>query len=82
MKRGKMTRMVAIAPSPKRGRGRPKLAEGQSSYSGVILPDDLRRAVEKYQHGQRMSSFSDALRQLVRESAEARGLVDPREALS
>jgi len=75
MKPAKLSNMVVEMPKRKPGRPR-KFASG--SRIQIVIPDDLRKAAIRMQEDRQLVDLPDALRELLREAAEARGLVKPR----
>ena len=73
---GKIPNMVAEAER-KDARGRPRKVEKGAPRVQVLLPDDLCVAARRMMQ-ERKLNFHDAIRELVREAAEARGFVEPR----
>lgn len=76
MKTGKMPNMVAEAPNRKMGR--PRKFFGAAKRLQILMPDDLCSAAASVQQELRLPEFADAVRELVREAAERRRLVQPR----
>ena len=71
----KIPYMVAAARKP----GRPRRFEQNAYRAQIFLPDDLRNAAEVLKTQRKLPDFAEACRELMREAAEARGLVEPRQ---
>jgi hypothetical protein len=72
-------KMVVSAAKPRMGRPQ-KFPPDDRISTHLIIPKDLRRAAEILQTERKLGNFHDAIRELLREAAEARGLVDRRTA--
>jgi hypothetical protein len=71
--------MVDTSTKPRMGRPL-KFPPEDRVITRLIIPSDLRRAAEIIQVEQKLGNFQDAIREMLREAAEARGLVDVRGA--
>ena len=75
MKADKLPNMVATV---RRGPGRPRKFEGGGIQMRFSAPADLARALEKYRDRRKFPDLTEAIRDLLREAAEERGLIEPR----
>ena len=73
----RMPNMVALVEKPKVGR--PKKFDGGCTRFQIFVPDELIAAAWKLRDAENLSNLPDAVRELLRAGAEARGLVGPRE---
>jgi hypothetical protein len=71
----KVPNMATSLPKPRVGR--PRKFSGKSLPVQLRIPEDLQRAAQRVQQDRKIE-FPDAIRELLREAAEARGLVDRR----
>lgn len=77
MRSSKMASMVTEI-SRRKPVGRPRKYERGGETLHVVVPLDLLEAIDAHASRQRLPGRADALRDLLREAAEALQLVEPR----
>jgi hypothetical protein len=66
-----------VTANPKRP-GRPRRFPEGTRVANVLIPPDLRQATVQFQRKRLIADFNEAIRELMREAAEANGLIKPR----